>query len=395
MKLIAGLLLGAALQAAPSALTPKEIADGWLLLFDGETTWGWTAEGGAKWRVENGSVIADAGEYGWLRSNAAFGDYELRVEFKSPSEGNSGVFLHSARTGLPHVTGYELNILLGKEVKPERKWLNTEEAKVKKIVMKGDVWHRYDVVVRGGQMEVKLDGKKVISATGTRSKFGHIGLQYNPGKAIAFRTVAVRPLGLQPIFNGKTLDGWQRVDRPEGKQGPVKEPPVWTAENKLLHVEKGPGQLETTGVYQNFILQLDIRANSKDPARHPNSGIFLHGTPKGYWTGYEIQIRNEFKNNDPKQAVDTGTGGIYFLQPARLVVGRDNEFYTQTVLVQGRQISTWVNGYPVADLEDKNPEGARGPRQKEALLNAGPVSLQAHDPTTNLDFRNIRILPLK
>ncbi|MCX6595522.1 MAG: DUF1080 domain-containing protein [Acidobacteria bacterium] len=395
MKLIAGLLLGAALQAAPSALTPKEIADGWLLLFDGESTWGWTAEGGAKWRVENGSVIADSGEYGWLRSNAAFGDYELRVEFKSPSEGNSGVFLHSARTGLPHVTGYELNILLGKEVKPERKWLNTEEAKGKKIVMTGDTWHRYDVLVRGGQMEVKLDGKKVITATGKRSAFGHIGLQYNPGKAIAFRTVAVRPLGLQPIFNGKTLDGWQRVDRPEGKQGPVKEPPVWAAKNKLLHVEKGPGQLETTGVYQNFILQLDIRANSKDPARHPNSGIFLHGTPKGYWTGYEIQVRNEFKSNDPKQAVDSGTGGIYFLQPARLVVGRDNEFYTQTVLVNGRQISTWVNGYPVADLEDKNPEGTRGPRQKEALLKAGPIALQAHDPTTNLDFRNIRILPLK
>lgn len=271
MKLIVGLLLAAALLAAPSALTPKEIADGWLLLFDGESTWGWTAEGGAKWRVDNGSIVADAGAYGWLRSNVAFGDYELRVEFKSPAEGNSGVFLHSARTGLPHVTGYELNILLGKEVKPERKWLNTEDAKIKKIVMTGDTWHRYDVLARGGQMEVKLDGKKVISATGKRSALGHIGLQYNPGKAIAFRTVAVRPLGLQPIFNGKTLDGWQRVDWPEGKQGPVKEPPVRVAKDKLLHVEKGPGQLETTGTYQNFLLRPDIRANSTDPARHPNT----------------------------------------------------------------------------------------------------------------------------
>src|SRR5580658_6632878 len=27
----------------PNTLTPKEIADGWILLFDGETTYGWKA----------------------------------------------------------------------------------------------------------------------------------------------------------------------------------------------------------------------------------------------------------------------------------------------------------------------------------------------------------------
>jgi hypothetical protein len=32
--------------------------------------------------------------------------------------------------------------------------------------------------------------------------------------------------------------------------------------------------------------------------------------------------------------------------------------------------------------------------RKEARLAAGVMSLQAHDPTTNLDFRNIRLAPL-
>ena len=34
-------------QPKPNTLTAKEIADGWILLFDGETTFGWkSGEGG-------------------------------------------------------------------------------------------------------------------------------------------------------------------------------------------------------------------------------------------------------------------------------------------------------------------------------------------------------------
>ena len=39
----------------PNRLTPKEIADGWILLFDGQTTFGWKIEGEAK--VENGVLV--------------------------------------------------------------------------------------------------------------------------------------------------------------------------------------------------------------------------------------------------------------------------------------------------------------------------------------------------
>jgi hypothetical protein len=48
-------------------------------------------------------------------------------------------------------------------------------------------------------------------------------------------------------------------------------------------------------------------------------------------------------------------------------------------------VAVWVNGYAAADWEDQRPEAA---------LAAGPIGLQAHDPTTNLDFRNIRIAEL-
>ena len=40
----------AARAAAPNTLTPEELADGWILLFDGETLFGWTA--GEQGRLE-------------------------------------------------------------------------------------------------------------------------------------------------------------------------------------------------------------------------------------------------------------------------------------------------------------------------------------------------------
>ena len=41
----------------------------------------------------------------------------------------------------------------------------------------------------------------------------------------------------------------------------------------MLHVEKGPGQIETEKTFANFVLQLDIRANSTDPNFHPRAGL--------------------------------------------------------------------------------------------------------------------------
>ena len=44
-------------KAKPNTLTPKEIADGWILLFDGETTFGWKTSTGEKYlKVVDGAL---------------------------------------------------------------------------------------------------------------------------------------------------------------------------------------------------------------------------------------------------------------------------------------------------------------------------------------------------
>ena len=47
LSLMVFALSAAADEPKPNTLTPKEIADGWLMLFDGETTFGWKALQGA------------------------------------------------------------------------------------------------------------------------------------------------------------------------------------------------------------------------------------------------------------------------------------------------------------------------------------------------------------
>jgi len=84
-------------QNAPNRLTPKEAADGWILLFDGGSLKGW--EGRATsvpnttgdWTVENGSIVCGAKVPSWLSSAATFSDYQLKLEFRGGEKVNSGV----------------------------------------------------------------------------------------------------------------------------------------------------------------------------------------------------------------------------------------------------------------------------------------------------------------
>lgn len=380
------LLFAGVLSAQPNTLTPQEAADGWIQLFDGHSLFGWTQEGGAKWRVADGLLIPD-GDPGWLRSNSPFADYVLKLEFRTPAGGNSGVFLRSAKEGQPHVTGFELQIFDNQPAGFNTGSLVNHMKARKAVKLKDNEWMSYEIEVQGNHFLVKLDGQRVLYGRDDKSKVGHIGLQYNRDKKIEFWNIKLKPLGLQALFNGKSLKGWTEVDAPKPK-----EKPVWTAKGGVIHVEKGPGQLETEKAFQDFVLQLDIKTNSKDANHHPNSGVFIRAAAKTFWSGYEAQIRNEFKNDDRLQPHDFGTGGLYHYQPTRRVVPNDGEFFKMTVIARGRHLATWVNGYPTADWDDPRAEGSNA--RKEAVTTPGVFSLQAHDPTTNLDFKNILAVEL-
>jgi hypothetical protein len=220
-----------------------------------------------------------------------------------------------------------------------------------------------------------------LRAQDPRWSRGMIALQHlHEEGRVRFRDVKLRPLGLRRFFNGKDLTGWMEI--PDRKS-------VYSVTSEgWLNVKDGPGDLQTVSKWGDFILQMELISHGE----HLNSGVFFRALPGQFWSGYESQIRNQWQDDDRSRPVDFGTGGIYNRQPARRVVSNDHEWFTKTIAVHGRHMSVWVDGLQVSDFTDlRDPHESARQGYRAA---AGVVSLQGHDPTTDLSFRNLRIVEL-
>lgn len=378
---------GAPNEFIPPKLTADELAAGWISLFDGDSLFGWDVPEGTNWRVEDQCIVADDGERSLLTTPFEFADFEFRCDFHLSEGGNSGVFLRTSREGNnPETQSYELNICDSHDSFPTGSFVARHKAE--NVPAVEGAWHTFFVRFEGKQVVVQLDGKQIVDFTdeteNARSR-GVIGLQMNSGR-IAFRNVHLKPLGGRDLFNGKDLSGLRLVP------GAVTK---FTVEEGLLHAEDGPGFLETEDAFGDFILQVDANINDEKAIadkRPANSGIFFRaqpGTEKAPSHGYEMQIQHNFDDGDRGKPSDFGAGGIYRRQPARYVVGNNNEWVTQTLIAEGPRFATFVNGYQVLYWEDtRKPD--ENPR-KGLRLEPGHISIQGHDPTTMLDIRKLTI----
>jgi hypothetical protein len=215
------------------------------------------------------------------------------------------------------------------------------------------------------------------------SRIGFV-LPSKDGARVELRNIKLRPLEAKPLLNGKDLSGWKVFQDPKRSRTKFEVTPAGE-----LHITNGPGDLQTEAKYADFVLQLECKTNGKNL----NSGVFFRCVPGQYQNGYEAQIHNGYKNNDRTKPTDFGTGAVYRRVPARKVVANDNEWFTMTVVANGSHVSTWVNGYQTADWTDTR-KPADNPRQGLRTA-AGHLSIQGHDPTTDILFRNIRIAELK
>ncbi len=356
-------------------LTERELADGWILLFDGETDFGWRAASDANWNVSQGMISVTGGEPGLLNTTSQFGDYALSLEFRAAPGTNSGIFLRpSPRPKNPAVDCYELNIAPGSNPFPTGSFVGRQKTDV--AASDDRHWHRYDVRAIGGRFVVRLDDKPVLDYTDPKPlRRGYIGLQLNQG-AVDFRNVKLKPLGQKPLFNGKDLAGWRVYP---GKKSEFSVTPQ--GELRIIH---GNGQTESEATFGDFVLQIEVFVNGPGL----NSGIFFRSIPGEFWQGYESQINNAFDGSRDKP-VDCGTGGFYRRQNARRIVADDFTWFSKTLVVCDKHMATWVNGIQVCDWTDPRPAN-ENPRRglREA---PGTISLQGHDPTTDLRFRNIRV----
>jgi hypothetical protein len=337
-------------KAKPNTLTPKAIAEGWILLFDGETTFGWKVEGDVK---VQGGVLHVGGEKD-SSITAAVRLSRFRSAFEYSTDGS----------------------------KWESNWLG---------VLPDSVFFKHKAPLGESGMDVE---SPVVGHDGDPKVREAIRFVVPAGKRLHLRSIRLLPVEMTPLFNAKDLTGWKHYDPakakaadPKAKEVKVRSKYTVTKEG-WLNVKDGPGDLQTEGQWADFVLQLECISNGK----HLNSGLFFRCIPDLYQQGYEAQIRNQWEGDDRTKPVDFGTGAIYRRQAARKVMSTDGEWFTMTVAAHGRHIATWVNGYQVVDWTDdrKESDNARQGFKKSK----GAISIQGHDPTTDLSFRNIRIQSL-
>lgn len=402
MKRLLSLLLVAVTLAAGQSTNLKALADGgWILLFDGGSLFGWTTGPGAIWKGGDGTLVP-ASNGATLRSNSAFADFILRLDYRTAgSDANCTLSMRAAIDGDPTDTGYPLQIGEGKAGWPAGSI--TGKFKADDVHPAVGQWHTLEATLAGDHISVQLDGRKVTDGKDSRAKAGVFVLTCGNAGRAQFRNILLRPLLAKNLFNGSDLSGWKEVGPPPPKKaglfkkmigggGKVKEA-QWSVTGGAIHGQGGTGQLETTTMYDDFVLQLAVRVNNpKGKEDHPSGGVGFRGDAGQLFTGYDVPLLNDYRNGNRSQALPESTGGLKGLQPPRRVVADDNHYFMETIAAYGRHIEIWVNGFPVSDYQDTRAEGTSP--QRDARTTAGTISLQVPDEKADLDFRSIQVSQL-
>lgn len=215
-------LRAAARQALPT-LTAAEKADGWTLMFDGKSLSGWRGykkqlppEG---WKAVNGELVRQ-GPGGDLMTIAAYGDFDMRFEWKVTEKGNSGVIYRVAETEpYPWHTGPEYQVLHNQGHADGKNPITSAGSNyavnppIKDVTKPVGEWNEARLLARGNHVEHWLNGVKVVeyeigspdwearvkaSKFGKippygRTKSGHIALQ-DHGDVVSFRNLKIKPL---------------------------------------------------------------------------------------------------------------------------------------------------------------------------------------------------------
>ncbi len=181
------------------------------------------------------------------------------------------------------------------------------------------------------------------------------------------------------LFDGKSLDGWKASENPATfsvVDGKIK---VAGPRAHLFYV----GPVENHN-FKNFEFKAQVMTKPK-----ANSGMYIHTEyQEDGWPakGYEIQVNNS--HTDWRR-----TGSLYAIDDVREVHVKDNEWYTEHIIVKDNRITVKINDKVVVDyLEPDDVE--RDNSMAGRKLSNGTVALQGHDPGSVVYYKDIMVKPL-
>ena len=422
----AALLMGIAASCAPShnTLTKKEAAEGWVLLFDGETTNGWrnynSTDPNTAWHVVDGCLQAKGSgddATGYIVTEKEYENFILSWDWKLSKGGNSGMIYHvveSPRFSVPYVTGpeYQLIDVEGWEeanapTKLEE-WqklgvdyaMHLPDQSKMKVNPQGE-WNNSMIVFDNGHVEHWLNGEKIVEfeawtddwfARKASGKWGNateyglaskgvICLQ-DHGYPASFRNIKIKELPRKAgktvsLFNGKDLTGWELFG--SMRVSVDNEGNLVTQNCEDLQY----GYLGTREYYKDFDLTVEFKQESNG-----NSGLFFHSFVHG---GYESNVVNGWQCEVAPKGNDTGgiyesygRGWLVQIPDEKEDIIKEGEWNILRLRVEGNKVQTWLNGEAMIEIDDE-------------LIGSktGRIMLQIHDGNNiTVKWRNFNLTTL-
>jgi len=360
----------------------------------------------AHWKVVEGVLCFD-GKGHSLCTAKEYGDFELLVDWKIESGGDSGIYLR----GSPQVQIWDpANRGVGAEVGSGGLYNNKDgPSKPLKLADKPiGQWNTFRIIMIGELVTVYLNGVLVVDNVVMENYWerdkpiypiGQIELQSH-NSPLYFRNIFIRQIpresgsadlseqekgdGFASLFNGQDLTGWT---------GSTKGYLVKDG-NIVLDPKLGGGNLYTVGQYGDFVLRFEFRltpgANNGLAIRAP-----LSGDPA--YVGMEIQILDDTATKYSSLRPYQYHGSIYGVVPAkRGYLKPIGEWNSEEVVARGRRISVKLNGTTIvdADIDEASKPKTIDERDHPGLKRQeGHIGFCGHGDY--VEFRNIRIKVLR
>lgn len=359
------------------------------------------------WRAEDGVLVND-GHGLFLTTLKNYGDFELRLEYKTVPLADSGVYLRA----IPQVQIWDstekAKFNLGADKGSGGLWNNKNGQPGKNPSVLADKpfgeWNQMHITMVGERVSVKLNGKLVVDHAQMDNYFnraqpiprtGPIQLQTHGGE-ISWRNIFIREIegaeankilaakvdkGFKPVFDGKSAKGWK------GAIG------NYEVIDGAIQCKKGKGgTIFTEKEYSDFTVAFEFRVPEGG-----NNGLAIRYPGKGnpaYDGMCELQVLDntspKYTNLDERQFHGSAYGMAAahrgYLRPA-------GEWNFQTVEVVGPTIKVELNGTQIlaTDLA-KVTDFMAGKAHSGKDIEKGHFGFAGHsDPVA---FRNISIKEL-
>ena len=222
LTLIAALLLaqaatapaasGADAMSTPNTLSATEQAEGWQLLFDGQSLDNWRAsDAPGTFSVQDGQIVVKGPRshlfYLGPVANHDFRNFELRVDLKTWPKANSGVYFHTQwqEKGWPS-KGYEVQVN-NSHSDPSRTGGLWGVVDYPQVSAPDEQWQTLSIRVKDMHVITRINGKLIVDYTQEANpprekgleerliKSGTFALQgHDPGSETHYRNIKVKVL---------------------------------------------------------------------------------------------------------------------------------------------------------------------------------------------------------